>query len=620
VLLVSVPYAFKAHEAETLGGLPASAFVKTAETEFNAAGIPPTATSPITMPGMSGSKLPPLTPKNTIAKFFGSGLCCTGANVVEDTFNPKLNVAEPLNLTQLNYGYKISGSDVLAMHNGGNLAVGIGACVSPGTGSTGVDNTCVGNQSGFATGNGIQNTFVGAYSGWYNGTGNNNTFVGDQAGFGNTKGDNNSFFGFEAGYFTGTTVGIIVASQTGMENTFTGAQAGFANSGGSQNTFSGFQAGYNNQVAQENTSFGYRAGYNNTCDRTGYNCGSYNTFVGGEAGEQNYIGSENTFAGFLAGGSNGGDANAFYGVQAGQTSQGSQNSFFGTAAGLANVGSYNTFVGEFAGFNNQGQENTFLGSSAAISHATGDNNIYIGARAGETNSTGGNDIYVGNLGASTEDNVIRIGTTAGTFPPTHTDTYIAGIYQSSNLLTVNYPVCIDANHKLVSQTACNPGSSIRYKERVETLGEWSARLFQLRPVTFFYRAEYDDGSHSRQFGLIAEEVAKVYPELAVFDKDGQPSGVKYQMLAPMLLNELQKEHTVVMAQQDEMQTQLQQIKAQGQEIETLKLQLQRQNASLQLKNASLEERLTKLESYITTQTKVASDNRSPAPGVNGGRQ
>jgi hypothetical protein len=133
-------------------------------------------------------------------------------------------------------------------------------------------------------------------------------------------------------------------------------------------------------------------------------------------------------------------------------------------------------------------------------------------------------------------------------------------------------------------------------------------------VTFFYKPQYEHGSHQLQYGLIAEEVAKVYPDMVAYDKDGQPYTVKYQYLAPMLLNEVQKQHTVVLAQQDQLQTQLQQISAQRQEIDGLKLQLQQQNASLQ-------ERLTKLESYVATQMKVASDNPPrTTPGANGGGQ
>ncbi|MGD0932869.1 MAG: tail fiber domain-containing protein, partial [Candidatus Korobacteraceae bacterium] len=102
-------------------------------------------------------------------------------------------------------------------------------------------------------------------------------------------------------------------------------------------------------------------------------------------------------------------------------------------------------------------------------------------------------------------------------------------------------------------------SSRRFKDSIADMADSSSKLFQLRPVTFFYKPQYDDGTHTLQYGLIAEEVAKVYPEMAVYDKDGQPYTVKYQLLAPMLLNELQKQHALVSAQQDVIQTQQEQI-------------------------------------------------------------
>ena len=74
------------------------------------------------------------------------------------------------------------------------------------------------------------------------------------------------------------------------------------------------------------------------------------------------------------------------------------------------------------------------------------------------------------------------------------------------------------------------------------MGDSSSKLFQLRPVTFLYKPQYDDGSHTLQYGLIAEEVAKIYPDMVGYDKDGQPASVKYQSLAPMLLNEVQKQN------------------------------------------------------------------------------
>jgi hypothetical protein len=84
-------------------------------------------------------------------------------------------------------------------------------------------------------------------------------------------------------------------------------------------------------------------------------------------------------------------------------------------------------------------------------------------------------------------------------------------------------------------------SSGRFKEQITDMGDSSSELLQLRPVNFFYKPEYDDGSHLLQYGLIAEEVAKVYPEMVAYDHDGQILTVKYQLLAPMLLNETQKQ-------------------------------------------------------------------------------
>jgi hypothetical protein len=83
-------------------------------------------------------------------------------------------------------------------------------------------------------------------------------------------------------------------------------------------------------------------------------------------------------------------------------------------------------------------------------------------------------------------------------------------------------------------------SSRRFKEQITDMGDTSSKLLQLHPVNFFYKPEYDDGSHMLQYGLIAEEVADVYPEMVARDKDGQILSVKYQSLAPMLLNEAQK--------------------------------------------------------------------------------
>ncbi len=129
-------------------------------------------------------------------------------------------------------------------------------------------------------------------------------------------------------------------------------------------------------------------------------------------------------------------------------------------------------------------------------------------------NTGDDNIYIGNLGSS-ESNTIRIGRSG-----THTRAFIAGV-------------------QVV------PASSKRFKEDIHDMGEVSTNLMRLRPVTFHYKKEYDAADGQLQYGLIAEEVAEVYPELVVYDDQGRVKTVLYQQLSGLLLNELQKQHRQV---------------------------------------------------------------------------
>ena len=256
--------------------------------------------------------------------------------------------------------------------------------------------------------------------------------------------------------------------------------------------------------------------------------------------------------------------------------------------------SNDTFIGEEAGVNATGSSNTFVGYQSGFNTIIGDFNIYIGNKG----------IPVGN----NESGIIRIG-------DVQTDTYIAGIYSSiATMVPGDLVVCIKPSGELYGaayHTDCT-SSSRRFKENILDMGDSSSKLLNLRPVTFFYKSQFDDGSHALQYGLIAEEVAKVYPEMAAYDKDGQPYAVRYQMLAPMLLNEFQKQHVVLATQQDEMtalreqtEAQQQQMLAQQQEIEGLKSQLQLQNAAFQ-------DRLLRLESLVARQMQTAADKPAPA--------
>ena len=319
--------------------------------------------------------------------------------------------------------------------------------------------------------------------------------------------------------------------------------------------------------------------------------GDRNTIVGYTGAHSGNTGQQNTFTGNLAGTSNtGGSYNSIYGSAAGASNKnGELNVYIGHSTGRDSESNYNTFVGENAGtLHAVGDRNTFLGNgTGSQNHGSNEtDDIYVGETSGDATSSLGNilgNIMVGNIGAASDNKTIRIGNTStiGGSLPQQTDTYIAGISGSAHgTMAPAQEVCVDGAGKLWGQT---PGSncvisSRRFKDQITDMGDSSSKLFQLRPVTFFYKPQYDDGSHALQYGLIAEEVAKVYPEMVAYDKDGQPYTVKYQELAPMLLNELQKQNTVVTAQQDLIKTQQEQIETQGQQIGDLQQRLSRLEA------------------------------------------
>ena len=136
-------------------------------------------------------------------------------------------------------------------------------------------------------------------------------------------------------------------------------------------------------------------------------------------------------------------------------------------------------------------------------------------------------------------------------------------------------VYVDSSGHLGVQT-----SSARFKEQIRDMGDSTSALMKLRPVTFLYKPEYDKGPRTLQYGLIAEEVAQVYPDLVAYEPDGRPYTVKYQYLATMLLNELQKEHR---------------------QVEELKAELQVQNAELKKQNEELQQRLARVEMLLQSQ-------------------
>ena len=246
--------------------------------------------------------------------------------------------------------------------------------------------------------------------------------------------------------------------------------------------------------------------------------GSVNTAVGSGAMQNNTTGNSNTAVG----------ANS---LKANTTAV--DNVAVGFAALASNTGgSGNTAAGYQAmNLNTTGATNSAIGAGALQNNTTGSSNVAIGNNAA-LNVAGGanNNIHIGNSGVSGDNNTIRIG--AG---GVQTSFFVAGVSGTTTGLSGAIPVLIDGNGQLGTAS-----SSARFKEDIQSMGDASDDLMRLRPVTFRYKQPYIDGTKPLDYGLIAEEVAKVYPDLVVRDAQGKIETVQYQKLTPMLLNEVQK--------------------------------------------------------------------------------
>lgn len=266
------------------------------------------------------------------------------------------------------------------------------------------------------------------------------------------------------------------------------------------------EGGYpgNNTAVGDNALFSLTTGINNTA-------------LGFRALHDNTQGLSNTAVGSAALRSNrGGDRNTATGHN---------------ALHLNVAGNDNTANGFQALVSNKGDASTAIGSRA-LENCEGHDNIALGYRAGANVSLGSNNIYIGNVGLTQESGTIRIG------DPSQTRTFIAGIAASS---VTGAPVSVNGN----GQLGTTP-SSQRFKDEIKPMDEASEAIFALEPVTFRYKKDLDPEG-IRQFGLVAEELAKINPDLVVRDADGKPYTVRYDAVNAMLLNEFLKEHRKVEA-------------------------------------------------------------------------
>ncbi len=395
---------------------------------------------------------------------------------------------------------------------------------------------------------------------------------GGYPGFNTAEGDN-ALFSLDVTTAIGNTaVGSDAMSETrtGASNTAVGASALFRNSA---NYSTGIGAlALSENAADFNTAIGYSALWFNRLGEPVPVTGGNNTASGAFSLASNTSGTDNTASGFDALYSNTeGGFNTANGSQAlYSNTTGIWNTANGWGALHSNIdGSYNTADGLQALFSNtSGTYNTASGHNALFSNTTGGNNIGLGVGAGGALTTGSNNIDIGNAGVAAESAKIRIGT-----KPTHKNTYIAGIYGVTAARGIG--VLIDSNGHLGTTT-----SSERFKDAIKPMDKASEAILSLKPVTFRYKKELDP-DQIPQFGLVAEEVEKVNPDLVARDGDGKVYTVRYEAVNAMLLNEFLKEHRRVEALESTVARQ-QSINAEQQkEIQGLTASLKEQATQIQ---------------------------------------
>jgi len=211
---------------------------------------------------------------------------------------------------------------------------------------------------------------------------------------------------------------------------------------------------------------------------------------------------------------------------------GGRNTATGRLALFNNTtGSFNTAHGVDALYSNTaGDGNTANGLSALAFNTTGAFNIALGTSAGQNLTTGNRNIDIGNLGVANEGSTIRIGTTGE-----QSATYIAGI--AGQTVGAGGSTCyVDNDGKLGVFLSAH-----RFKTDIADMATASEAILALRPVTFHYKPELDK-TGIPQFGLVAEEVEAINPDLVTRDKEGKVSTVRYEAVNAMLLNEFLKEH------------------------------------------------------------------------------
>jgi hypothetical protein len=355
--------------------------------------------------------------------------------------------------------------------------------------------------------------------------GNGSTAEGAAALASQTSGSFNTALGLQA----------LFSDTNGFYNTGTGVNALYGNTGGAYNTANGGFALFSNTTGNSNTATGVSALVNN-------NIGSYNTAMGLQALFSNTSGTQNTGTG----------VNALYHNTTGTLS---------TATGVGALFS-----------NTTGTLNTAAGVAALFSNTTGTGNAAIGTNALYNITTGSNNVAVGNnagTGPSTASNVIAIGTPAtGPFANSSFTCFIGSIH--------NEPVSDPGTAQAISVDQFNVlgmvPSSRRFKHDIKPMDKASETILALKPVTFKYNS---DKKGTPQYGLIAEAVAEVNPDLILRDNNGEIASVRYEQINAMLLNEFLKEHRTVQDLKKEVAALIATVKEQASQIKKVSDRLER---------------------------------------------
>ena len=237
-------------------------------------------------------------------------------------------------------------------------------------------------------------------------------------------------------------------------------------------------------------------------------------------------------------------------------------------------GNGNTAIGTGAlGSNTTGGGNTAVGIAALANHTVGANNIALGVSAGVNITSGDNNIHIGHPGVNGQNNTINIGTGG-----IHSAVFFNGIFGTNTISGI--PVYIDASSQLGTISSSRP-----FKEEIKPMDTASEAILALKPVMFHYKGVKTDAP---QFGLIAEDVAEVNPDLVVRDKDGEPYSVRYDQVNAMLLNEFLKGHRTIEQLKCDVALQEATISELRKDIGVLRTQLKEQAAQIQRVEAHIE--------------------------------